>query len=851
MNLDQVRSALLTIFKDQRRWPHQGRKLVFWYDPDGEFQADVAGLVLPGVTTEVMQHRPFALKRRLVIEEPHQDFLLYAPYAAPDLLDNWLLDLELSGVPFTADRAALIFADLGLNHRPLEQTVRDHSRFFKSEKRLQDLKALRMPADTDERGLLTGLLAVAVKVKVPEASAILRQVLLGGLSDGNSSFTEIQKLGLEAVFWQLVRQATSFTAEEPTLRRLFIALLLSHLAHQTQGKLPEHLSAQLPQSTTPGYSLVAAWMRDIRDQQRLQELITEVEDDLGIQEWAQACDIAELAQVDTFPILEKVALRHLVQGLVEGRQPAELAQLARERQELRYASQFAHEYEAVVAAADFLQKQRQLSGPFPRLADQLFREYAADWYQFDRLYREYVTASDQASKDLLRELTRQMEHSYVEWFLPGLNQAWTDAFDEALPSRLDAQQRQWWFYRWHVEPLLQRNDRDRVVVIISDALRFEVASELRGKLVMELRGEATLGSMLSVLPSQTRWGMAALLPGEELAWEEEQDRVLRSGLPTQHGDRIGHLERTGYSSLVMRLDELLSQSTEDARAVLEGKRLVYLYHDAIDALGDKPASERDVFIGCQHAVEELERGVRRLVNSLNSSTVIITADHGFLYQREKIDDPDRLPPPVKNAAVRLDRRAILGRELPLSEGTLRVDLAHYQAVAGPLNGIFPRGTLRFRLQGGSAQYVHGGASLQEMVVPVLTYRHKRAAAGVPQASRKVKVDIVARSRRVTNNVFSVGLVQSEAVTDRIRPRTVSVMMVDNQGQPVTDRKSVTLSSSSSYPTERQQTVRLSVTISDPDDQGSYFLIVTDEEDKLELIREPWEIRIAFKDDFGF
>lgn len=851
MNLDQVQTALLTIFNDQRRWSHQGRKLVFWYDPEGEFAADVAQLVLPDVITEVMQNRPFALKRRLLIEEPEQNFLLYAPYAAPDILDNWLLDLELSGVPFTADRAALLFADLGFNHRLLEQTIREHSRFFRSEKRLQELKALRLPADTDERGLLTGLLAVAVRLKVSEASVIIRQVLLGGLQDGNNAYTELQKLGLEQVFWKIVAQATSFNVEEPSLRRLFIALLLSHLAHQTQGNLPEHLTAQLPPATTPGYSLIAAWMRDVRDQQQLHALIQDVEEDLGIREWAEQLDIAAMAQIDTFPALEKVALRHLVQGLLEGRQPAELAQLARERQELRYAEQLPAEYQAFIAAAEFLQRRAQLSGPFPSQADLLLKGYVSDWFQFDRLYREYITAADQASKDLLSELTRLIEHTYADWFLGSLNQAWTDAFDETLPNRLDVTQKQWWFYRWHVQPLLAKNDRDRVVVLISDALRFEVASEVRERLVTELRGEATLGNMLSVLPSQTRWGMAALLPGEELAWDEQHDRVLRSGLPTHHGDRISHLESTGYPSLVMRLDELLGQSTEDARAILEGKRLVYLYHDAIDALGDKPASERDVFVGCKNAVEELERGVRRLVNSLNTSTVIITADHGFLYQREKIDDPDRLPPPIKGAEVKVDRRAILGRQLAPAEGTLHVDLARYQAVTAPLQGLFPRGTLRYRIQGGSAQYVHGGASLQEMVVPVLTYRHKRAAAGLPQASRKVKVEVVARSRRVTNNVFNVSLVQGEAVTERIRSRVVNVMMVDDQGRPVTDNKSVTLNSRSAHPTERQQVVRLSVTIPDPDEHATYFLTVTDDEDKLELIREPWEIRIAFKDDFGF
>ena len=125
MNPDRIQRSLQTLFEDDRRWAHQGRRLVFWYDADAAFtdlardlQLDVARVVAQGST-------PFALKRHLLLEDPHTNILLYAPFAEPPEAENWLLDLQCSGLMFSADRAALIFSDLGFLHRPLERFIRD------------------------------------------------------------------------------------------------------------------------------------------------------------------------------------------------------------------------------------------------------------------------------------------------------------------------------------------------------------------------------------------------------------------------------------------------------------------------------------------------------------------------------------------------------------------------------------------------------------------------------------------------------------------------------------------------------------------------------------------------------
>lgn len=851
MKPERVQAALLHLFQDDRRWPHQGRRLVFWYDPAGEFQEEVAGLDLGGIEVLPLGQAPFALKRRLVLDEPDTPFVLYAAAHEPPHAENWLLDLQCTGALFSADRAAMIFADLGFHQRALESVVRRHLRFFASKKRTADLLSLGLPTDVDERGLLLGLLAVTVGEKAPDGPLVIRRVLSGGLDEAdNAAYADLVKLGLEEAFWTLAGQVTLFRADAPTLRRLFIALLVNHLSHALGGAGPRHLSAHLLLNATPAYALIAAWQRDARDTVRLTALTTEVEADLGIESWAQTLEPDAYSAAETFPVLDRVALRALVRTLSTPTANLDaVLQVARARQTLHHAPRYDAEYQAVIAAASLFALRRAHSGVFPGTSAELAEQYAAHLHNFDRLYRRYISALDRAPGDLLSDLTRAVEDTYVHWFLEGLGAAWSDRFERDLLGDLDLMRQQWRFYALHVQPLLSRGERDRVVVIVSDALRYEVATELRERVTVDLRGEPSLEFMVSALPSQTRWGMAALLPGKTLTWDAESDRVLRDGQPTRAEDRAGHLERTGYPSAALRLDHLLSLSVDEGRALLEGKRLVYLYHDAIDALGDKPASERDVFQGCQNALDELSRAVKRLVNSLNTSAVIVTADHGFLYQRQPVQEADKLSPPPRGAPSALDRRSLIAPDLAPADGTLRVPLDQYQSMTAPVTALFPRGTLRYRVAGGGAQYVHGGASLQEMIVPVLTYRHKRAS-GQPQASRKVRLEAVSPSRRVTNTLFAVRLVQAEAVADRVLARTVNVHLVDETGRPVTDQKRLTFDSASPHPKEREQVARLSVTLAHPDPHATYFLTVTDTDDGVDLVREPWTISIAFQDDFG-
>ncbi len=437
-----------------------------------------------------------------------------------------------------------------------------------------------------------------------------------------------------------------------------------------------------------------------------------------------------------------------------------------------------------------------------------------------------------------------------------LSGAWSEALerlDDAPLWGVPGAESQWQFFERKVMPYLVNHEREKVFVIVSDALRFEVAAELRERLLTDLRGEAELSPMLGALPSRTNVGMAALLPGKTLS-VDEKGGVLKEGASTQGTEDRRKLLREYPSSgrfapVVFTAGDLLELSRAKGRELTKDTRLVYIYHNVIDKIGEN--DERAVFAACERSVDELQVLIKRIVNSLNGTNVYLVSDHGFLYQRRELGAADKIDVPSKADLFELKRRHALGEDAHAPGGSLGFELPYLDNLPQPFEKVYtPKGNQRYAIQGAGAQYVHGGASLQEVTVPLLFYKHVRATKGDDGPSRKVGVQIVTSTRRVTNTLFTLRLLQQEAVGGRIRPRTVSVALYDEAGRAVTNEVSLGLDKTGEALSEREQTVRLTVALSDPDASTVYDLVVRDSDDATEVLREPWSISLAFRDDFG-
>ena len=146
----------------------------------------------------------------------------------------------------------------------------------------------------------------------------------------------------------------------------------------------------------------------------------------------------------------------------------------------------------------------------------MFNMYKDEYYEMDMYYRKFYIAHDkEVNSDIPKKLSNKVEEIYNK-FINELNTNWT----ASIESNMDGQ----WgimgvinqkdFYKHYVNPSISLGDR--MFVIISDALRYEVGKELTDRLNEEIIGSTNIDAMLSVIPSITKLGMASLLPHKNI-----------------------------------------------------------------------------------------------------------------------------------------------------------------------------------------------------------------------------------------------------------------------------------------------------------------------------------------------
>jgi uncharacterized protein (TIGR02687 family) len=327
---------------------------------------------------------------------------------------------------------------------------------------------------------------------------------------------------------------------------------------------------------------------------------------------------------------------------------------------------------------------------------------------------------------------------------------------------------------------LEEADNRRAFVIISDAFRYEAAHELTAELNRKYRFEATLSSQLGVLPSYTALGMASLLPHKTLAYKGTD--VLVDGKSSIASEQDGILQVVG--GVACKSDELMAKKKEEGREFVKDRRVVYIYHNTVDAVGDDGKTEDKTFEAVRTAINELAALVGYIVNNLNGHHVVVTADHGFLFtETARVEtDKSKLKDKPENTIL-AKKRYLIGKKLPSSDATWHGNLSAATAGAdGDMEFWIPKGANLFHFVGG-ARFVHGGAMPQEIIVPVVTVRQIRGKSAQETKTKLVTVQVLGTNHRITSAFCRFQLMQMEAVSERLKPITLRVAVYEGE-EPV-------------------------------------------------------------------
>jgi uncharacterized protein (TIGR02687 family) len=338
------------------------------------------------------------------------------------------------------------------------------------------------------------------------------------------------------------------------------------------------------------------------------------------------------------------------------------------------------------------------------------------------------------------------------------------------------------FYKSLVTPIL--NQGKKLFVVISDALRYEVAEELNRRINKEDRFRSELDYRISTLPSYTQLGMAALLPHGELCIDPSNGNVEADGKRTGGLDaRTAILKATGKRVTAVKADEFLAMHTkQEGRILTRDHDLIYIYQNWIDQVGDKKETEEGVFEAADKELQTL-MDVLKKVAAVNGNNVLVTADHGFLYQNLQVDGSDFTETPTGEDPGMVNRRFAFAKSFQPSNGSIVFKASQLQ-LKGDYEVAFPKSINRYRKQGSGSRYVHGGTTLQEVVVPVLTINKSRTSD-----VQQVEVDIIRTSSNlITTSQATVSFYQTEPAIDKYLARTLRVGFYAPDGTLLSDQQ---------------------------------------------------------------
>lgn len=837
------------------------RRIVFWHDEDREFEALLDELVIPDVKiVKLTGTNNFAVKKLLLHDDLTSNYLIYNPFSYSQPQDDWLRDIELFSEEYRADFISMQMSELNIAASPaMRKTVKLYGKFLESKDRRQKLRKIGREYQTPLQ-LHIDIMAVLAGLNGGSAQDVFIAVLAAGLDEENNAvLNNIKKFGNIDAFWQLVRKYTGYIYEEEKPLGFFAShVLLTALAQTMNTSVLKGLERFIADSNKAYcYSIVHEW-RNHEDNSSLWEMCRNVEQELQLPSRFEKQDIETLLTADIFPSIHEAILKRFFSEVADHVVKTELMlKTAENRRTSGWIEKFRYYYDCLYYIAKMQEFYQENAAGFhivePKAIWNLYTEKA---YEMDSFYRHFHYAfgcslkdSNTLLEDKLKHAADYVEALYQNWYLKELTGCWTNAIADNLSSlgyvSEIAKQRD--FYSHYVRPLAGKNSR--AFVIISDALRYEVAAELCDTIIRTTKGTAKLDAVQAVFPSITKFGMASLLPGRKLSVNENMD-VLVEGMPTRStAEREKVLCASNPSSVAVQYSDVLNMKRSERRELVSGKEVVYIYHNTIDAIGDKAPTEKKVFEACVDAMQELSNILRIVINDMQGTDVFIAADHGFLYTYSPLSEGEKVAKSAFSGEV-----YEVGRRYAITEPNTSADFLIPVQLDGeisgtPIKGFTPQDSTRIKISGGGENYVHGGVSLQEIVVPVITFKNLRTTSKKYVEVSNAELKLLSESRKVSNLLFSLDFFQRQPIGDKVQPCAYSVYMTDDEGLVISDRQTIIADRTSTNASERVFRVRFNLKAGAYDKNKIYRLIIANDTDVPEEIE--FHIDIAFADDFGF
>lgn len=842
------------------------RRIVVWYDEDREFEDQIDSLTITGAKIlKLTGSNNFYAKKLLAVDDPTSSYLVYCPLSYEAEEDDWLLDVELYGEEFRADQISMWMDEMQIPETPaLRKAFKMYRKFFKAQGRRNKVVA-QGTTPTKPAQLQMAIMTALANIKEPKPAQIMKAVLQAGLDmEKNAIWQEFVSYDIAEAFWVMVGQGTGYKDPDADLRHLAAHLLLTAATRTLRQDAFSGLESLI---STPHqaycFDFVSDWIHS-EDSRDICAVAEYVESELKLPQRFMKLQVLDLIETEMFPCVNEVILVKLMTDIGNHSIDVDLiTKTVEKRRTCVWYDSVKNYYEGILQVAMMQAFFKEHASGFHTVEPhKVWQEYTKEYYRMDTYYRQFHMRYAESLKSYHEELTDrfslvkdQVEGLYINWFLGQLGTNWSDVCAANLhdhgrilevPQQVD-------FYRSKVA-----SSDAKVYVIISDAMRYEVAASLTEQLQRETQAKVSLTGVQGVFPTVTKFGMAALLPHKKLSVElktgkTERLAVLADGQSTEAGNRDKLLKGADIHSVALQYKNIIGMKRAERQALIKGMNVVYIYHDTIDAAGH---DEKDVFGACEETIEELKNMVRIIANEWGGAYILITSDHGFLYTYSPLTEEDKV-----DLDSHPDEVFELGRRYAIVQKTYSSNyLMPVEFIAGDnphMIGYTPREGIRIKMKGGGLNFVHGGISLQEMVVPVIEYHFLRNQSSEYRKNRSkydtkpVEIALLSANRKITNMIFSLSFYQKEPVSYNREKATYQLYFTDSTGKPVSDTATIIADKTSDNGQERTFRCSFNLKQLKYSNTEQYYLVITDENGMI-VSREEFQIDIAFAvDEFDF
>ncbi|EOU1112750.1 BREX-1 system phosphatase PglZ type A [Clostridium perfringens] len=824
------------------------RKIIIWYDYDRDFEDIIDEVKIDNVKVHKLKNDNYFYTKYLLEEEDlESNYLIYANSIEDDK-QNWILDIILYSESFYADKTSMIMRDLNIEDNLRHEFSKYKSFFFAEE--MCDSFSKVVSSVSENKTLEIGILATISKVITLDFEEVVKAVLCNGLdNEENAIYLEMDKYNAVNLFWNYCRVYYGYNLEDRSLKKLFAFIVTTALSSYLKEENLSPLKSYIGNSKPNCIVLIDHWINHKVDYFSYIKYANQYENEFNLVDLIDKIDIDSYKEIDILSIFDKEVIKYIIFALEDGREDFNyFISLINIRRSKNFYEDYKNIYEALLSYLEMAKLKNELKQVIERRSSiDIIKKYSKKLYSFDFNYRKfYLNYDERPESGAMVKLKKLVDNIYVNWFLSELSTNWNyELTDEYLDNWIISgvlNQRD--FYKDKVQSML--GSGDKVFVIISDALRYEIGVELKERFNNIVIGSSNIEPMVTSIPSITKIGMSSLLPNKEITINDS-GRVFVDGFDSsgiEHRKQI--LVNNFENSIAVDFNSIPKNKVE-FNELLKGYKLVYIYHNVIDAIGDKANTENDTFKAVEQALEDIMWLRDKITGWLGGVNIFVTADHGFLYQRSLLEASSKIEK-EKLDAIDRNRRSIITKEEKDIDGLFRFKLDYLSKENRGIYAYIPKSDIRFKTQGAGANYVHGGATLQEIIVPVVFYKHKRSTYKGYKERKEVSLRLLNTINKITTEQFMLTFFQVEEVSDEFLGAIYEIYMVDANDNVISNKEKI-IADSKERAEERNYKVRMRLKKDTYSKRENYRLVVRNVDKDIMVKEIPFIIDIAIEDDF--